>query len=65
MAYTVYMHDTKRRQRTCRGNAGIDFRKVENSLHPCEIMQNDAYKFKMSVAKRVLNFNDVKLFIFI
>lgn len=38
---------------------------VENFLHPCEIMQNDAYKFKMSVAKRVLNFNDVKLFIFI
>lgn len=22
------MHDTKRRQRTCRGNAGIDFLKV-------------------------------------
>lgn len=38
---------------------------VEKFLHPCETMQNEAYRIKMSEVKRVLNFNDEKLFIFI
>lgn len=38
---------------------------VEKFLHPCETMQNEAYRIKMTETKRVLNFNDEKLFIFI
>lgn len=38
---------------------------VEKLLHPCELMQNDAYRIKMTEVKRVLNFNDEKLIIFI
>lgn len=38
---------------------------IEKFLHPCETMQNEAYRIKMSEVKRVLNFNDEKLFIFI
>lgn len=38
---------------------------VEEFLHPCEAMQNEAYRIKMTETKRVLNFNDEKLFIFI
>ncbi len=38
---------------------------VENFMNPCETMQNDAYRIKMTEVKRVINFNDRKLFIFI
>lgn len=38
---------------------------VEKFLHPCETMQNEEYRIKMTEVKRVLNFNDEKLFIFI
>lgn len=38
---------------------------VEKFLHPCETMQNEAYRIKMAAVKRVLNFNDEKIFIFI
>lgn len=38
---------------------------VASFLHPCETMQNEAYRIKMSEVKRVLNFNNKKLFIFI
>ncbi len=38
---------------------------TENFLHPCEMMQNDAYRIKQTEVKRVLNFNNEKLFIFI
>lgn len=38
---------------------------VEKFMHPCETMQNYAYKIKQAAVKRVLEFNNEKLFIFI
>lgn len=38
---------------------------VEKFLHPCEVMENEAYRIKMTAIKRVLNFNNKKIFIFI
>ena len=47
------------------GESVIFSGKVENFLHPCETMANDAYRIKMTEVKKVLNFNNDKLFIFI
>lgn len=38
---------------------------IEKFLHPCETMQNEAYRIKMREVKIVLNFNNEKLSIFI
>lgn len=38
---------------------------VEKFMNPCEIMQDEAKKIKEEVVKRVLEFNEEKLFIFI
>lgn len=47
------------------GESVIFSGKVENFLNPCEMMANDAYRIKMTEVKKVLNFNNDKLFIFI